>query len=303
MLTRNVEKNLTWIDCVSPTPAEARSLMQEFNLDTTFAQEMLLPTSKPKVERRGDIIYAVLHFPIMHGPHQEYEHEIDFLIGKNFLITVRYENFDPLHVFAKAFDTKSVFEQHSVATHGGHIFVLIMHGLYRALTGECDAIRRRLRDIEEHVFNGDERRMVAELSQAGRIIHDFRQSLLPQEEMLAQLEPVTARQFGPEFTYYIRHLIGSYDRIERTLRNLHDSLTELRETNNSLLSTKQNDILKTFTALAFFCFPLSLISSLFGMDTKYMPIIGQPYDFWIIVGIMATIALGFFAYFKHKDWL
>ncbi len=61
--------------------------------------------------------------------------------------------------------------------------------------------------------------------------------------------------------------------------------------------------MKTLTVLAFIFLPLSFIAGLFGMNTTNNPIVGSPYDFWIIVGGMLTLAIFFFIYFKYKDWL
>jgi magnesium transporter len=303
MLTRYAREKLVWIDCVSPTPAEVRALMHEFGLDPLIAEELLLPSYKPKVEKRGDAIYVILHFPMLRSGRQAPEQEIDFLVGKNFLITTRYENIDPLHSFAKAFEVAGVLGTDAVTMHGGHLFISMVRNLYQALENGCATLHRRLHDIEEHIFSGDERKMVAELSQVGRTIHDFKQSLAPHEEMLKSFEPVATRMFGTEFSYHIHNLEGAYERIERTLENLHDSLTELRETNNSLLSTKQNEIMKTFTVLAFFFLPLSFVASLFGMNTQHIPIIGYKYDFWVVFAGMVVIAIACFIYFRHKDWL
>lgn len=303
MLTRYVQRNLTWIDCVSPTAAEVRSLMHEFSIDPLIAEELLLPSYKPKVEKRGEAIYVILHFPTLRSGHQAPEQEIDFVIGKHFLITTRYENIDPLHTFAKLFEVELLLKKELHATHGGHLFVALVRNLYQAIENGCTTMHRRLRDIEERIFSGDERRMVAELSQVGRTIHDFRQSMAPHGEMLKSFEPVGTRTFGSEFAYYIRDLEGAYERIERTLDNLRDSLSELRETNNSLLSTKQNEIMKEFTVLAFIFLPLSFIAGLFGMNTEHNPIVGSSGDFWIIVGIMVLLAGCFFIYFRRKDWL
>ena len=162
---------------------------------------------------------------------------------------------------------------------------------------------RRLKEIEGRVFNGDERKMVVELSHAGRTIHDFRQALAPHQEMLSSLEPVATRMFGTEFSYHVRTVFGAWERVEHTLARLRDSLKELRETNNSLLSTKQNEIMKTLTIMAFVTFPLTLISSVFGMNTRYLPIVGSTGDFWIILSLMLTLAIFFFLFFKHKKWL
>lgn len=301
MLTRYTRSNVAWIDLVAPTPGEVRSLMHEFGIDPLFAEELLLPSFKPKVERRGDIIYVILYFPTMSGHRPE--QEIDFIIGKNFLITTHYENIDPLHSFAQVFEVDSVLGREGAASHGGHLFAFMVQNLYRALGLECEAVGRRLKEIEGRVFNGDERKMVVELSHAGRTIHDFRQALAPHQEMLSSLEPVATRMFGTEFSYHVRTVFGAWERVEHTLARLRDSLKELRETNNSLLSTKQNEIMKTLTIMAFVTFPLTLISSVFGMNTRYLPIVGSTGDFWIILSLMLTLAIFFFLFFKHKKWL
>ncbi len=302
MLTRYVRGATVWVDCVSPTPAEVRGLMQEFSIDPTIAEEMLLPSYKPKVEQRGSSIYLILHFPSLRGGHKRGEQEIDFVLGKHFLITTRYETVGPLHAFAKAFEVSAVLGTGD-GKHGGDLLVSMLSKLYQALIDECDGLGRRLTDIEEHIFQGDERKMVAELSQVGRVIHDFRQSLAPHQEMLKSLEPPALRMFGPDFSYALRNAAAMYERVHHTLENLRDSLQELRETNNSLLSTKQNEIMKTLTVLAFVFLPLSFIASLFGMNARSIPIIGLPGDFWIIVGGMAVIAGSCFVYFKRKEWL
>lgn len=293
---------MTWIDLASPTPSEVKSLMKEFDLDPLIAEELLSRSFRPKVERKGEHVYVILHFPSMRTSGERPEQEIDFVIGKNFLITARYESIDPLHTFARAFEVNAVLGR-GHARHGGHLFVGLVRDIYQSLSYECDGIRRRLQDIEDKIFKGDERSMVVELSMVGRLIHDFRQGLLPHQEMLSSLEPAAGRLFGPEFGYYVRELIGAQERVSRALENLRDSLGELRATNDSLLNTKQNEIMKTLTVLAFVFLPLSFIAGIFGMNSDHIPIIGYKYDFWIIVGLMALVAGGCFVYFKRKDWL
>lgn len=304
MLTRYVQRSLTWIDLVNPSPQEVRGLMHEFSIDPLIAEELLIPSYKPKVERRGEHLYIILHFPMLKGLGQRPEQEIDFVIGKQFLITTRYASNDPLQAFAKAFEVNSVLGRGSAGmSHGGHLFAAMARNLYAALLSECEVLDRHLQDVEERIFKGDEHSMVFDISQTGRIIHDFRQSLLPHLEMLTSLDPVAAKLFGPEYSFYVRDVIGEYARVRTMLEHLRDSLVELRETNNSLLSTKQNEIMKTFTVLAFIFLPLTFITGLFGMNTRATPILGNTYDFWIVVGMMLGVGFVCVLYFKRKGWL
>ncbi len=301
MLTRHVQHDLTWVDLVSPTPAEVREIMQEFAIDTKIAQELLAPSMKSKVERHGHMAYLVLHFPALRGSGRASQ-EMDFIIGTRFLVTARYGDIDRLHFFAKAFEVDSVLGG-TAMTNGGHIFAAMARNMYLALLNECDAVERRLLDIEEKVFSGNERKMVVEISLIGRILHDFRQALIPHREMLDSLEPVGERLLGVEFGYHLKSVISEYARVHRTLENLYTALLELRETNNSLLSTKQNDTMKTLTIMAFITFPLTLITGIFSMETTTKPIVGMQGDFWIILGIMAATMTIFFVVFKRKGWL
>ena len=304
MLTRYEQGNLTWIDLVTPSQGEVRQLMHEFGLHPLVGQELMNPSQKSKVDKYEDFIYLVLHFPTLRGAHQERpEQEIDFIIGKSFFITARYENINPLHSFAKAFEVESVLGRASNHMHGNHLFTSMMRNLYRGLLTECDVVSMRLMEIEERIFSGDERSMVAQISQVGRTLHNFRQALTPHREILQSLELPGEKLFGREFVYYLHTILGEYSRVERTLENLYLSLVELRETNNSLLSTKQNETMKTLTVLAFIFLPLTFVGQIFGMNTVNNPIIGGPFDFWIILAGMGMLAGVFFLYFKRKDWL
>jgi magnesium transporter len=165
MLTRYEQGNLTWIDLVLPSQGEVRQLMHEFGLHPLVAQELLTPSQKSKVDKYDDSIYLVLHFPTLRGAHQHHpEQEIDFVIGKNFFITARYENINPLHSFAKAFEADAVLGRTLHHAHGNHLFTSMLQNLYRGLLEECDAVSMRLMEIEEHIFSGDERSMVAQIS-------------------------------------------------------------------------------------------------------------------------------------------
>jgi magnesium transporter len=304
MLTRRTQKNLTWIDLVAPTPSEVREVMREFDFSPAIAQELLSVSSRSSVERHEDSIYTVFHFPFMwRGRDSRATQELDFIIGKQYLITTRYETIAPFDTFAKSFEVGSMLGHSTQQFHGGHLFVAIMKHLYRTLLDESDALQGKLADIEDRIFSGNEKRMVFEISEVGKSIYDFRQALFSHGEMLRSLEAPGERLFGHEFGYYVRGVIGEYERVKAVVDGMRESMTELRKTNDSLLSTKQNEIMKTLTIMAFVTFPLSLISGIFGMNTAWLPFVGVSGDFWIIIGGMVLLTLFFFMYFKKRGWL
>jgi magnesium transporter len=303
MVSRYTQKNLTWIDLVAPTPEEVRALMHEFGFNPLIAQELLSVSVKSKVERYDDVLYAVLHFPILRGTRiKRTTQEVDLIIGKEFLITTRYENITPLSSFAKAFEADMVLGLTGSHLHGGHLFAAILRNLYRALLFECDAIKTKLVEIEEVLFDGNEKDLVVEISQIGRVIYDFRQALLPHEEMLKSLEAPLSRMFGHEYSYYMHSVAAEYERVRIETDALRDSMQELRETNNSMLNAKQNEVMKNFSVMAIVFVPVSLIMGLYQMNLPHTPFAGQ-IDFWVLLAAIMVVSLALIIYFKRKGWL
>ncbi len=303
MITRHEYERVVWIDLESPTQHDVRTLVEEYQIDALTAEELLFPTVRPRLEVHQSYLYIVLHFPALRHTHKTKEQEIDFIVGDNFIITAHYEPIDALHKFAKVFDTKSMLARETVGAHAGFVFFYLLKKMYKSVEHEISYIHDALKEIEGAVFKGREREMVIALSHAGRDLLNLRQTIEPHRDVLADLSERGRALFPESFAPYIKALTNEYYRVHNHVMRHIESTRELRETNNSLLYTKQNEVMKVLTIMAFVTFPLSLIASVFGMNTENTPIIGSPYDFWIITSLMGVGTILMFWFFKHKKWL
>ncbi len=305
MVSRYTHKSVTWVDVETPTKEEVRKLMAEFSIHPLVAEELLLPTVKPKVELYNDqFIYLILHFPAFRHTHGAgTDQEVDFIIGRNFIITTRYDTIDPLHKFSKIFEVNSILDRSDIGEHAGFVFFYMIKKLYKALEHELEYISDRLHATEEHIFKGMEKEMVIELSNISRELLAFKQAVALHREVLESFEIAARSFFGDDYAFHTRAILGEFHRINAGILAQLDWLVELRETNNSLLTTKQNEVMKILTIMAFVTFPLSLLASIFGMQTTYLPFVGHPNDFWIIIGVMGIAMFFFFLFFKYKKWL
>ncbi len=304
MITKHPHRTLVWVDLESPTQDEIRAIAKEYNLNPLVVHELSAPTLKPKVDLYEDFIYLILHFPrFRRGNRTEQDEEIDFIIGKKFIITVRYSGSETMHVFSKMFEASAVLDKGGFGTHAGFIFFHMISKLYETSLHELTSVGESLRQIEDHIFAGEERDMVRALSRVSRDLLDFKRSLSLHRDVLESFEVAGRRLFGEDFGFHLRTLIGDYYRVEHSIQSNGAFLSELRETNNSLLGTKQNEIMKTLTILAFIALPATTVLSLFQINTVSRPIVGLPFDFWILVVMVGSIAIGLYLWFKHKRWL
>lgn len=304
MQTRFEQGGLVWVDLDSPTREEVRDAVEHFGIDLLVGEELLLPSTKPRIDFHHNYIYTVLHFPALRHSHKTREQEIDFVIGRNFLVTAHYDTVDPLHKFSKIFEVNSILEKSIVGHHAGFLFFYMLKNLYKAVEHEIEYVRHDLLTIEEHVFTGHEEvEMVKAISRSASDLLNLRQTIEPHREVLRTLESDGGKFFGEDFSPNLRALANEYYRVHNHIMRHTDSLHELRETNNSLLSTKENETMRVLTIMALLTFPLSLIVAILQIDTVHNPVRGLPYDFWIILGAVVLAGAGMITYFRHKKWL
>jgi len=304
MIQKIAFKNLDWIDLESPTRADIDEIRTEYGIHDFVANELHKPTLKPRVDFYDHHIYCILHFPIFDSiANRIHTREIDFVLGKKFLITAHYEDISPLHELADIFKLGENDEYPHPKTHAGYLFFYIMQHLYSSLEKELSIIGNEIEHAEDDVFRGKEREMVQYLSVIGRHILDFARTLKSHREILLSFESASIKFFGSEYAHYASAVSAEYYKIWNALETHKEILHDLRSTNDSLLTTKTNETIKFLTIMAFITFPLTLIAGIFGMNTAHTPFVDEEFGFWIIVGIMCLSTVIFFSFFKYRKWL
>ncbi len=301
MITRYHHKTLTWINVEEPTADDISILIKEYAVDPTWAEELLVPTDRAKTESIGKAFFAALHYPD-HPSHMRDlgDLEIDYIITENLLITTHYTPIDIFIDRAKIFQAKSILDTLNIHT-GPELFLFLNNELYRGLREELEPLRKEGRRIESEIFQGNEFTMVKEISHLGRRLLDFRQALRSHKIILRSFE-LQSPQLFPNTHIEEDHIYREYFRVENAMENIRETLKELRDTNDSLLTAKNNDVTKRLTLMAFVTFPLTLVATvLLGHNA---PAIFQGHQgFWIIVAILIGLFGCMHAYFTYKKWI
>lgn len=305
MIKKYKNNSITWLDVEDPTAEEIIALRDEYDISPDIARELQLPTYKEKIATYKDYIYLVLHFPALRHSHKDNttEQEIDFIVGKNFLITTRYEPIDALERFSKTFELNNVLSKGLMEDNAGYVLYYMLKELYRAMSDEVDSINDTLKLVEKNIFKGKEKEMVTEISQANRDLISFNHILLTHKDVLLSIKNSGNKIFDKNFDENFSKIINEYHRIEKVLVNNIDFLRELRNTNDSLLSTKQSETMKILTVVAFIALPFSVITGLFQINAAHTPIVGMPHDWQIIVSFEIVFVIIAFLFAKLKKWI
>ncbi len=307
MISKYKHKNITWVDIEKPTRNEIIEIVEAYKIPKIAGEELLTETLKSKVDYydKEDVIYLVLHFPFFDKKERiVVEKEIDFLLGKNFLITTHYQEIDPFNSFSKIFQNDSILDGNKIGENPGFLFFYILKNLYKNLDNELDSIAVNLEKIEHDIFDGKEKDAVNSISYVNRKIIRFRKAISFHGEIIQSIERVGTDMFGSGFSFNMSMIISEYNKVNSTISWYKELLNDMRDTNDTLLTTKTNETVKTLTIMTFIMLPITLITGVFGMNVvQELVLIKSISDFFIVIGAMVLTGLIMFVYFKGKKWL
>jgi magnesium transporter len=303
MISKYTYKGLTWVDLESPSEDELVHIMEEYGIPVIVGEEMHTQSLQSKVDLYPSFIYLILHFPhISHADGTNSEQEIDFVVGNNFIITAHYEWNDALHEFSKTFEVDAILEKRMDVDHAGFLFYHLIKTLYTHSRYQLNEVNTSLKEAEEKIFGGKEGVMVATISNINRTLLDFRQALRFHKEVLDSFEFSAKQFFGEKFSYYLSAIVSEYNKTQTILDSHKEILNDLRDTNDSLLANKTNETIKILTIITFLISPVTVISSIFMMNTSFPLLETQAEFYWVLFAMLATSIITFI-YFKLRKWL
>lgn len=295
---------MQWIDIHNPSPDDIIKIAKELEIHPRVVEELLHPSFRPRAESFGHHLYLILHIPTfdstsgLHRPH-----ELDMVIDKNTLLTVHYDTVETVYELFRSLQLNLALRDKVLQGGPERLLCALWGRVYEHLLSELDHMQKKIDRIEERIFAGHERELIHDISLVRRDVLDFGRAVKPHDGVLESLERIHRDFFSERFGDRLFDLWGKYKRMVNILDANRDTLETLYATNDSLLTHRSNEIIKTLTMLALLIFPLSLIAAVFSIDAAARPIVGGKYDFWIIVGIMVCTILSMLAYFKHRRWI
>jgi magnesium transporter len=142
---------------------------------------------------------------------------------------------------------------------------------------------------------------VRDLSNVKQEIINFRKIVRPQRVALRDLER-TRRYIPADLEVYFDDIIDASERIWDMLENFKEVVEALEDTNESVLAHRLNDVLRILTAFSVIMLPLTLIASIFGMNT-HVPGEQGITAFWVVIGVMVLVLVGMLTLFRKRGWL
>ncbi len=304
---REIEQNgLLWVNVAKQTVKDLGQIQKRFGLADQDIKESLPPYQRAKIIKRPNYYFMVLHFPVFNRDTMRLGFtEVDFFLSANCLITAHDSQLPILEQFFN--ECKKYPERRKDFFQGTSV-----HILFELLSRLLDAIFPILLHVNEDINAVDKklfgkisgREMAEEILRLKTNIVTFRRTMQGHRTVLERLIMYSGRELDlMNYQNYINNLREFTNEIWHMLESQKESINALHETNESILSLRTNDVMKTLTIISVITFPLTLIATIFAIDANGRPFVDLPYGFWIICGLMALEVITMVAIFKKKNWM
>ena len=299
-------QGLRWLSVAGTSNSEMEYLDQEFHFHPLDLKDCLPPTQRPKLEVRGEYIFMILLFPVYDRLTRKIRPtEIDFFINATTVVTVHERNISPLTELFTALKAGKQQEllQNSPAN--------LLYELLDSLTAYCFPIlvhiSNDIDEVEEHILDEEYYATAFRAREILRIktnIVNFRKAVRPIKNVVERLLTVAPQFFSvARLNIFFESLVSVSREIWDSLENFKDTIDALHGSNESLLASSTNKIMKTLTVSAFIFLPAAFIVALFSTSFKVAPLMNAQGGFWIMLfGIVAVVA-ALVIFFKRRQWL
>jgi magnesium transporter len=294
---------LTWIHLERPTQEEMSALAERFGWHPLDVEDVLSRRQRPKIDEYADYRFVVLHFPVYDKTIGRLNAaELDIFIGPDYLVTLPNVELLPVtRLFARCSEDEEL-RDNLFSKGSGYLLYHVLDDLFDYCFPILDKIGYKLDRIEDEMFEGRSEEVVRDISNVKQEIISYRKIIKPERSTLRLLERQIERFLPEELELYFDDIVDAAERIWDLLDNYKEVVEALEDTNESVLSHRQNDVLRLLTIFSVTLLPLTVVTGVFGMNVDF-PGESTRVSFWIVLGAMAATIVGLLGFFRYKRWL
>ena len=293
---------LRWINIERPRQIDRAWLEEHFDFHPLDYEDVFSRNQRPKVDEYDDYLFVVLHFPAYDKQIGRLNAaELDVFVGPDYVVTLPNQPIPPLEYLFERCRTREDLREQLFGKGPGYLLYKIVDDCVDASFPMLRKMGNKLERLEEDIFEGRSAEIVRDLSNVKQEIINFRKIVRPQRSALRDLER-TRRYVSEDLEVYFDDIIDASERIWDMLENFKEVVEALEDTNESVLSHRLNDVLRILTAFSVIMLPLTLIASIFGMNTR-VPGEESIGGFWVVIVAMVIVLVGMLAVFRRRGWL
>ena len=297
-----------WVDFENPTPEEVQKILAGvFHFHPLSIEDCTAVNSSPKVEeytpKEGDLFTPYL-FMVIHAVDYNRQdgrfvnNELDFFLGKNFLVTYHQQPLRPVSVI----EERCMKGAMQIARAPDRVAHSLLDMLVDGYKPALDNLALEIADAEENVLHHPGKQTFNNILQLKKKVLNLRQIISPQCEVLARFAAGEFKLIRPQLVPYFRDVYDSLRHINDLAQSYADSLTGILQVYLNMSSNQTGEVVKLLTLITVITTPLMMIGTWYGMNFHDMPELEMRHAYPVAAIAMIVSTVATYWYFKKKKW-
>ena len=291
------KKGKFWISCNGVTLKELGEIADATKIPLYELKHVADPQEKPRVSNRSNYSLFIFRgiFPGNEG--KKVTFPIEFIITKNFFITLCAEKSETIGHLQKEID--SIIWKKTEKEGFGVLFYTLLLGLIKDYERYLEDVDDKVDALEDASLQALEKDLYSLLHLKRKLVF-LRRSLATNKEALTEIEH--GKLNFVESTELFLELDIEFNQVLGTMELIKDRMTSIMEIHLSAASNNLNQVMKSFTIIATIILLPTLISGIYGMNI-ILPYAQRTDAFLIVIGIMVVSVALMLWFFRAKGWL
>lgn len=296
-----------WIDLLQPSREEELFLERMLGVDIPTREEMTEIEDSSRFYESAGTLYMTASLVSGISEHQPGIAEVSFVLGRQWLVTVRYAELSAFRTFAgqrvQRLGSKCCSEL---------VFAALIDSVLDRIADVLETLQKQLNSLSRAIFSESAERHPekTDLQKVVKLLgrHNALQARLNESLLSIDRQISYVRQAGNGWLDEAAR--GWLQTAERDVRSLGEYQAKmsgessfLLEATLGLISIEQNSIIKVFSIAAVLFLPPTLVGTVYGMNFRHMPELEWYFGYPLALGLMVGSAALSYAWFRFKNWL
>jgi magnesium transporter len=317
-------QDLLFINVTKPTDFEMKFLKNTYDFDSLNLEDYLHSTQIPKIEHHKNYDLLVFRFPFFSENIPENSHiygthppasktstskrriissYVNFFVSKEYVVVLHDGKLPQIdHIFALCQQTL-----HSRTEHMGRGAAFLVYKIIDALVDSCfpaiNEITSTIDDIDRELEGKQSQKTLEDISTVRRNLVVFHTMIKPILPLLRELEEGKHTELDGAMQSFWGNVLDHLEKVWDRVEDNQELIEGISRSNESLLSSRNNEIVKFLTVITSIAFPFVIVNNLYSMNVVGLPFAQQQGIVLVLFGVIFVSGLTIVLYFRHRKWL
>jgi magnesium transporter len=295
-------KSLSWLNIDGLHDVDLiNRLGMHFNIHPLVLEDIVHPGQRPKLEDHGDYLYIVVRMLYYDEvAHRLLSEQLSLIVGPTYVLSFQERHGDVFDPVRERIRSGGGRIRKKGSDYLAYALLDILIDRYFII---LEAMNIHTEELESSLLESTGSNIMTDIGDLRRELILLRKAVWPARDLLGHLQQSESKLIRKETKLFLRDAYDHTIQVIDIADSLRDMIGVLRDSYQSVLGNRMNEVMKVLTIIATIFIPLTFLAGIYGMNFERMPELSWPYAYPTLLGVMLVVGAGMVWFFRKKDWL